>query len=331
MDSAELHALREELVTVAGLLYQEVAPGEYSKPMLPFLVHALGRMMVRINAVHAPLRKAVGAHSVSPDDFDRSGPRAALLEALLADSKVRTKLTEKRAKDVPAPVSDELVNELGNLRVQLAKARDALTAINVRATAALGDTLPPTQVSLKSRNRRPRAEPDGIESEYVKAPPRSGSSDGRQRMLLTLAEFSPIGLTRYQLGFLARVASSSGTFSNYFGEIRPQLIDLPGKRYTVNPATAAKFAGPDRALKTQKGRSDRFKQRLEAGARRMLDVLEAAPAAGMDRTVLGERARVASSSGTFSNYLGRLVNCELVVAERGRPVRLSSWLTTGNG
>src|SRR5213075_1341695 len=128
-----------------------------------------------------------------------------------------------------------------------------------------------------------------------------------RRMIETLARQHPIRLTRRQLGTLARVKASGGTFGDYLSTLRTNglvecdgdWVDITGAGFTVAGVT------PSAPMTTEEIVA-MYQQRLKAGARRMLDALVDVWPDGLTREELGERAEVAVAGGTFGDYLSTL-------------------------
>jgi predicted transcriptional regulator len=147
-------------------------------------------------------------------------------------------------------------------------------------------------------------------------------------MLQVLAEFAPATMTRHQIGFAAGVKHTSGTFSTYWGEIKALgYLAESGGEYTLTPA-GFRFVGTVGSPKnTYAARAAAFKADLRAGAVRMLERVMANPR-GVSREQLGRETDVAHTSGTFSTYLGELVNNRLV-QKSGQMLTPHPWLVKG--
>lgn len=128
-------------------------------------------------------------------------------------------------------------------------------------------------------------------------------------MLVALARLHPQPLLRSQLGTLADIAWTSGTFRGYLSSLRTAgLIDEPDKQ-----TVALSAAGAD-LMADQLGSGapsvdelvEMWNRKLDAGARRMLGVLVEIYPDGITRVGLGERVGIEATSGTFRGYLSRL-------------------------
>jgi uncharacterized protein len=138
---------------------------------------------------------------------------------------------------------------------------------------------------------------------------------GARRMLQVLAQRHPVKLTRAQLGTLAGFTPSGGTYSNYFSllkrgafiteasngdiEITSRGIVYLGVDVPPSPTTTAETI-------------EMWKERLPAGASKMLDILVDSYPHSITREELGERSGFKASGGTFSNYLSVLRRNTLV-------------------
>jgi hypothetical protein len=151
---------------------------------------------------------------------------------------------------------------------------------------------------------------------------------GARRMLDVLATFDPQPLSRRQLGTLANVQSSGGTFSDYLSSLR-------GAGYIRESGTQVGITNAGRAAATTIGAEltteflvATYGRKLKAGARRMLDILVEISPDWISRAELGERASVQSSGGTFSDYLSSLRRNDLI-EENGSMVRAGETLFLG--
>lgn len=131
---------------------------------------------------------------------------------------------------------------------------------------------------------------------------------GARRMLKALASPPGIRLTRTQVGTLAGLAPSGGTFTTYYGELRRHgLIVEDDDDVLITDAGVDALGSelPDAPATTDEVVA-MWRQHLKAGARRMLDVLVDAHPSGLTRDELGAAVEIEPSGGTFSTYLGML-------------------------
>jgi hypothetical protein len=75
---------------------------------------------------------------------------------------------------------------------------------------------------------------------------------------------------------------------------------------------------PDRPNSTE-ALAEMWKSKFKAGARKMLDVLIEAGGEFLTREELGERSGIASSGGTFGDYLSQLRRARLI-EEKGSAI-----------
>lgn len=153
-----------------------------------------------------------------------------------------------------------------------------------------------TPVTLLAEDRIP---PDGV---ALKA--------GARRMLAVLAAFGATGaqgLTREQLGTLASVQSTGGTFSTYLSDLRQAqyITEIDGHLWTTLAGDAA-ADGSVRIPRTTADLVEAYGGKLKGGARRMLDELVGHYPQWVTRETLGTLSGVAHTGGTFSTYLSAL-------------------------
>lgn len=135
-------------------------------------------------------------------------------------------------------------------------------------------------------------------------------SGGLRRILIALAQ-CPGGLTNRQIGVRATLSSKSGTFSTYLSRARSQgWIEGAGTLRITESGLEALGAydplpsGPDLLAY--------WLRELGGGAGRILQVVAEAYPQSLSNAEVGERANLASGSGTFSTYLSRLRTLELI-------------------
>lgn len=160
---------------------------------------------------------------------------------------------------------------------------------------------------------------------------------GQKRMLEQLARFFECGLTRVQLGYLAEVSSTSGSFSQYIKGLAlaspPMIEEKHGRVWIMPDGLAHARVGvysPDQRVKA-------WSAHLKTGETRMLETLvDASVDVTLTRASLGVACGVKHTSGSFSQYLRRLNELDLVhVTPAGVAVRNSPWFPVermvGNG
>ena len=143
---------------------------------------------------------------------------------------------------------------------------------------------------------------------------------GALRMLKVLASKSPMTVTRAQLGTLAHLTSSAGTFGNYYGILRRRrLLEEDGQgnvRVTQEGLDLVGEIPP--APDTHEEIVAMWKSNLVAGAARMLDVVVEVWPEWITKQELAERAELTSSAGTFGNYMGLLRRNNLIEVQSGQ-------------
>lgn len=143
---------------------------------------------------------------------------------------------------------------------------------------------------------------------------------GARRMVETLGRMAPLRLTKAQWGTVSNMKTTSGTWSTYLGDIRRLgLLDEGPAGFTLTDAGFEYIGGPPPPM-TPEELQDHYRGILRAGAARMLDAIIAAYPAGLTRDELGEAAEIATTSGTFSTYLGDLTRNGLVQRSGGEIV-----------
>lgn len=292
--------------------------------------------------------------SATPDVTGAAAPAPALAPVDL--DALRTRMAEMLARveaEDPAALKKKvaaLTRELAEARAKLAEKpapAPALPPEHVFALErlaellhqswvtdlirALGTYRKPASTSSEGPPARPPREkprPAAVRIHTPAPPPAepghpladAGIKAGARRMLLRLAQFRDRGgLTRIQLGTLAGVSSSTGTFTEYLSALRKNGLvrEEDGRLHITEPGMA--HLPPGLPILDAADLRALWSSRLKAGARRMLDLVVASPA-GIGRTELGERAGVSSSTGTFTEYLSSLRRPGLVVVE-GQVVR----------
>jgi len=149
---------------------------------------------------------------------------------------------------------------------------------------------------------------------------------GARRMLQQLAAAYPDSLTRNQLGMLADISPTSGTFTTYLGDIRAL-----GYLYESGPGIATNDAGieylgsdiPSKPA-THDEIMSQWKRKLRAGACRMLQAIVDAGPEGITRNEIADAANISVTSGTFTTYLGDLKKPELIRVNRNNIVASES-------
>lgn len=148
---------------------------------------------------------------------------------------------------------------------------------------------------------------------------------GQRRMVVVLARRHPGRLTVPQLGALAGLSHTGGTFAGYLAELRRAgLIDGDDRDLGITPAGfAAIDAQPPAAPQSPAEALAMWQARLPSGTARVLDVLVTAYPAGLEREELAFRAGLAAGGGSFGSAVATLRRYALV-ERAGNLLRASS-------
>jgi uncharacterized protein len=148
-------------------------------------------------------------------------------------------------------------------------------------------------------------------------------------MLEALVRHHPMKMTRAQLGTLAKVKRSGGTFGDYFSKLKTfGLIEETGGYVEITQAGLDYMSHVPADPITVEELREMYRSALKAGARRMLDVLIEEGGNWISRQDLAERSGVTASGGTFGDYLSSLRTNGLADVEGGM-VRASETLFIG--
>jgi hypothetical protein len=299
--------------------------------------------------------------------------RIAALERQLASVPTATPAPEVRVERVEVPVLNGQVDTLAGLVVGLRGLGDQLADVGVRIldaadgiTAAIdrvaaaprsaqGQGVPPVATpglsGLPGRTAAPTLarpetgprEASGTSSTQVSTTgSRQSAAEtgedrpldaGARRMLVALARLHPTPLLRSQLGTLADVAWTSGTFRGYLSRLRTSgLIEEPDRNVVaLSVAGVERMAGQlGTGAPSVEDLVDMWNRKLDAGARRMLRILVDRHPEWTARDLLGELAEIAHTSGTFRGYLSRL-RVNRLIEEAGQDVRAGEALFLGTG
>jgi hypothetical protein len=143
----------------------------------------------------------------------------------------------------------------------------------------------------------------------------SREAGGDARMLRALAERHPTALTKRQLGALALLKSTGGTFDTYLSRLwKEGLISKLGGLIGITEAGRRKAGPIDRPTEPRELIA-MWRSRLPGKAADMLEWLSVEP---VERTKaqLAEHVGLAAGGGTFDTYLSKLAVNGLI--ERGR-------------
>ncbi len=160
--------------------------------------------------------------------------------------------------------------------------------------------------------------------------PGGGLRAGVLRMLVALATFYPGSMTRPQVGRVAKMKHTGGTFTAYWGQLRREGL-IEEHRLGMFRATEAglKRLGSQlpKVPKDMAGRIAFWNSRLRKGEREMLDVV--VKHVGVMRHDLAGMVGMAASGGTFTAYLGTLVTNRLVQKTASGAYVVHPWLESG--
>jgi hypothetical protein len=212
-------------------------------------------------------------------------------------------------KVVEVPVLNGQVEKLAETVRQLVGVGSVLQGIGESITEAISrvHAIPVPQGSFPPAVVHPEPRPRLT----VAAPPTDDLrlDAGARRMLVALARLHPTPLLRSQLGTLADVAWTSGTFRGYLSRLRvAQLIEEPDKNTVALSAQGVEMMGSDLGSGAPDVSElvEMWNRKLDAGARRMLAVLVSIYPEWISRADLGEQVGIEPTSGTFRGYLSRL-------------------------
>jgi hypothetical protein len=169
-----------------------------------------------------------------------------------------------------------------------------------------GDFTPPAPAN-GSRRPAPAPEP---------RPPAGSDGDGAARMLRALASFHPKPLTKSQLGTLAIMKVTGGSFARYMSRLRTEhLVTSDGGLVSLT-AAGLKAAGPVSKPESPRALLALWKGKLTGKARDMLDVL-AAEGAPLTKAALAARVDMDVGGGSFARYMSALRSNGLMVKTSG--------------
>jgi len=208
---------------------------------------------------------------------------------------------EKTVK-VLAQRQQAVVTEAGLLRAALGKAKSGDAREEKLYSAVVTPHAVVSPLVLKSGFG-----PSPQTTNLVKLP---GKSKG---MLRVLASSLRPTLTRQQIGLLAGLKHTSGTFSNYLSVLRTaDFIRESGGAISITEAGIVRIGGRPEP-KSEDERRAEWRAKLPGKCKDMFDAL--LKSGGQTRELLAERVGISPSSGTYSNYLSVLRSNGLIVEE----------------
>jgi len=270
-----------------------------------------------------------------------------VIAGLRADLAARPPLEQREPAEIHVPViTDDARTALlaaageveGSAAVALAAIEEAAAQLG-KLAEQIGDPARPGQrpgprlIEYDRGGRRPQATPRSAPAP-APAAPRPTDDDpamraGARRMLAAVASLHPMPLTRAQTAALAKVKRTGGTFSTYLGVLKQAgYITEAGGMLSITGAGFAALGTAPPAPATAEELRAMWRDRLRAGAVRMLDILIAAYPAGLTRDELAEASEISRGGGTFSTYLGMLRTAGLI-AEADGQVRADDVLFLG--
>lgn len=237
-------------------------------------------------------------------------------------ARLRRDLDAERAREIPTPeverieipsLSDEvlarLTADVESLRGLADELLAGLAAVK-HVPAPVSRREPPARVTAP---RAARPAPVVVEGEV-------DLRKGARRMVEALGRMAPLRLSKSQWGMVSNMKTTSGTWSTYIGDIRRLgFLDESPAGFTLTEAGFDYLGGPPDPM-TPEELQDHYRRILRAGASRMLDAVISAYPAGLTRDELGAAAEIATTSGTFSTYLGELTRNGLAERRDGEIV-----------
>lgn len=297
--------------------------------------------------------------AASIEAAEQSDPKAlrrqiAKLTKQLADRPVETaepEVVEVVREVVPAVVVESLrtlISEVEQIGSDFVALKDRMVAAHSAMPTTLNrleDLEPATGTPslaatvsgrpAKSRNTphastKPSARPAPAETSTAADGDEVKLKAGARRLLDTMAAHYPAVLTRAQIGTLAHLKHTGGTFSTYWGTLKRAgyIEERDGEAWITDAGLARADVEPANPQTTEEI-LDMWRGSLKKGARNMLDELVDAYPDSLTRTELGEAVELEPSAGTFSTYLGTLRRNGLVDVD-GQNVNASDTLFLGS-
>jgi hypothetical protein len=257
------------------------------------------------------LKRQDGAVTKTAEANDPTG-------ATPADPRARARHPESRSRSKPVVKEVPIVTESDHRTLK--ELFEGTRADFDKAAAkleALGSVFRELGTQVAKPAQRPPAPPRSFTPPTRPARPQPARFDdgpvtikkGAREMLAALAVRHPTPLTRAQIGTLAGLSSTSGTFSDYLSSLRRAgYIDERGQSGGRSPTPAWPSWDPTgpRAPQTTDELVTLWRNRFKKGARAMLDKLVEQYPRGLTREELGTAVEMSHSSGTFSDYLSSL-------------------------
>lgn len=142
---------------------------------------------------------------------------------------------------------------------------------------------------------------------------------GERKILETIASRYPMEFTRTQMATLSGFSPSSGTYSNYYSNLKRSgfIEELPDKKVKATQS-GMDFLGKEIPKpQTSEEILAMWKSIFPVGAVRILDTLIEIYPQKITREELANRVGFSYTSGTFSNYISMLKKNKLMLMEDG--------------
>jgi len=265
--SEDPKAMRSEL----DRLRRELARATSTSPAEP-----------QVQRVEVPVEVRVEVPAVSAADQKALGEAAAALRTAIAP----------------------MLELLERIEAGIASASSVRQA-DTRPRPPASDRAPIQSAPAQSASPRPAA-PRALSDEGSSAPD-AKLPTGAHRMVQALGRMAPLRLTKSQWGTVSGLKTSGGTWSTYLSSIRRRgFIDESPAGYTLTDAGFDYLGGRPEPM-TAAELQDHYRSILPAGAVKMLNALLDAHPEGLTKQELGDAAEIATTGGTFSTYLSKLV------------------------
>jgi hypothetical protein len=265
----------------------------------------------------------------SDEELDRTIESAELALTRASEANVRAEQLLRDADSASLDIGEFLcaLRAWRERRDAKAESIDELIRVATGNRAARGR--PPSGRDDTQQRKPPRADEPGAGPPRVAAPrgarapgPEANGTvlkAGARRMLAAVASLHPMPLTRAQVGTLAKVKRTGGTFSTYLGLLKQNgYVVEEADRLSITEAGFDALGTAPPAPATPDELRAMWRDRLKAGARRMLDVLIDRHPDWLRREELADAAGITMGGGTFSTYLGMLRTAGLIDEESGR-------------
>lgn len=275
----------DELVELRASMAEVVAAAEQNDPKaLRNRLAAAERELGRLKA-HPP--------SADPQALDRARAEGARE----AEGRIRSLVGKIQARDSRTAAA------LERAQIELGKAADAVRE--------------PVDVDLAPARAEPRRQPAAAPACRAPAVPAGKPRSGQARMLATLAQMAPSGVTEAQWATLSGLKRTGGTWASYKSRLRVagHIEEREGLFYATDAGLDAAGVVPAAPTSADEVLALwRSKPGMAPPVRLVEIVLQAGP---MTTEALADEAGLTHGAGTFSGYLSR--------------ARTAGLLSTGDG